>query len=75
MNLLLRKGGEIVTACFSRKKITEHRGEVKEKAKGPPMNFSLFRVSLWPRELLKPGEFSLDFKGNNDIDSRSEQYD
>jgi len=38
MNLLVRKGGEMITACFSRKKIAEHGEEVKEKAKGLPMD-------------------------------------
>ena len=34
MNSLLRKGGEMITACFSWKKIAERLIEVKEKANG-----------------------------------------
>lgn len=34
MDLLLRKGGEMITDCFSWKKIEECRRVVKEKTKG-----------------------------------------
>jgi len=45
MDLLFRKGGEMITTCFSWEKIAERRMEVKEKAKNQPMDFSLFRAS------------------------------